>query len=169
MDWLPGYRRSWLRPDLIAGLTVWALLIPEAMAYAELAGMPPETGLYAGLTAVVGYAIFGSSRQLFVGPSSTVAILSASVVALVAVGGEAFIESTIVLALLVGVVFVVFGILRMGFISVFMSAPVLTGFTFGLGLIIAMSSIGALEGRSTLRGHPANSQHAGCCELAAKN
>ena len=82
--WLPAYDRSWLRLDIIAALTVWALLVPEAMAYAEIAGMPAETGLYAALGAFVGYAIFATSRQLTVGPSSTVAILSASTVAAVA-------------------------------------------------------------------------------------
>ena len=136
MRWLPNYERSWLRFDLVAGLTVWALLVPEAMAYADLAGMPPETGLYAGLGAIVGYAIFGTSRQLFVGPSSTVAILSLSTVAVIATGDNA-VELTIALALLVGVLSIAAGLFRLGFISVFMSKPVLTGFMFGLGLTVA--------------------------------
>ena len=77
--WLPKYQWSkWLRFDLIAALTVWALLVPEAMAYAGIAGVPPEIGLVTAPLALVGYAIFGSSKQLFVGPSSTVAIISAS-------------------------------------------------------------------------------------------
>ena len=80
LSWMPQYEKRWLRPDLLAGLTVWALLIPEAMAYAKLAGMPAETGLYAGIGAIVGYAIFGSSRHLSVGPNMVVAIMSAATV-----------------------------------------------------------------------------------------
>lgn len=143
--WLPAYRRRWLRPDVLAGLTVWALLVPEAMAYAEIAGMPAETGLYAGLGAIIGYAVFGTSRQLFVGPSSTVAILSAGTVAAVATGDD-WIDVTVLLALMVGVMLIAFGILRLGFISVFMSKPVLVGFTFGLGLVIAVGQLNKLFG-----------------------
>ena len=76
VEWLPKYQSSWLRPDLIAALTLWALLVPEAMAYAGIAGMPPETGLYAAPLAMIAYAIFGTSKQLNVGPSSSVAALS---------------------------------------------------------------------------------------------
>jgi SulP family sulfate permease len=143
--WLPRYRRAWLTPDLLAGLTVWALLVPEAMAYADIAGMPAETGLYAGLGAIIGYAIFGTSRQLFVGPSSTVAILSASTVATVSSDSDP-VDLTIALALLVAGLLVGFGLLKLGFLSVFMSKPVLTGFTFGLGLTIAIGQANKLIG-----------------------
>ena len=143
--WLPRYSRAWLRPDLLAGLTVWALLVPEAMAYAEIAGMPAETGLYAALGAIVGYAIFGTSRQLVVGPSSSIAILSAATVATVVTNGDS-IDLSIALALLVGAMLIVGGLLRLGFLSVFMSKPVLTGFTFGLGLTIAVGQLDKLFG-----------------------
>jgi SulP family sulfate permease len=145
VGWVPGYRKGLLRPDVLAGLTVWALLVPEAMAYAEIAGMPAETGLYAAIGAIVGYAVFGTSRQLFVGPSSTVAILSAGTVAVVVTNGD-WVDVTIALALLVGAFFIVGGVLRLGFISVFMSKPVLTGFTFGLGLVIAVGQLDKLFG-----------------------
>jgi high affinity sulfate transporter 1 len=145
LGWLPAYDRSWLRPDLVAGLTVWALLVPEAMAYADLAGMPPETGLYAALGAIVAYAIFGTSKQLFVGPSSTVAILSLSTVGAIATTDNV-VDLTIALALLVGVLSVVAGLFRLGFISVFMSKPVLTGFMFGLGLTVAVGQLPKLFG-----------------------
>ncbi|MDX2381335.1 MAG: SulP family inorganic anion transporter [Acidimicrobiia bacterium] len=145
LGWLPTYDRSWLRPDLVAGLTVWALLVPEAMAYADLAGMPPETGLYAALGAIVAYAIFGTSRQLFVGPSSTVAILSLSTVGAVATTDNV-VDLTIALALLVGVLSIMAGLFRLGFISVFMSKPVLTGFMFGLGLTVAVGQLPKLFG-----------------------
>ncbi len=143
--WLPNYNKTLLRPDTVAGLTVWALLVPEAMAYAELAGMPPETGLYAALGAITGYAIFGTSKQLFVGPSSTVAILSLSTVAAVATNDNV-IQLSVALALLVGVMYIFFGLLKLGFISVFMSKSVLTGFTFGLGLTIAIGQMDKLLG-----------------------
>jgi high affinity sulfate transporter 1 len=146
-DWLPDYQRSWLTADAIAAATVWALLVPEAMAYASLAGMPPETGLWAAPLALLGYAIFGTSRQLNVGPSSTVAVLSLSVVAPVAAGDpEAFIALTSWLAILVGVFFVIFGIFKAGFIADFMSKPVLDGFIVGLALTIAAGQLHKLFG-----------------------
>ena len=96
LDWLPKYQKGWLRGDIIAAVTVWALVVPEAMAYAGIAGMPPETGLYAAPLALVAYAILGTSRHLSVGPSSTVAALSFSVVAGMAMAGsEDFVFLTI--------------------------------------------------------------------------
>jgi len=89
VSWLPKYKISWLRFDFIAALTVWALVVPEAMAYAGIAGMPPEACLYAAPLALIGYAIFGTSKHLNVGPSSTVAALSFSVVAGMAAAGSA--------------------------------------------------------------------------------
>ncbi len=86
--WLPAYRFGWLRFDVIAGLTVWALLVPEAMAYATLAGVPPEAGLYAALPPLVLYAVFSTSRHVTVGPSSAVAIMVAATVAPLAGGGS---------------------------------------------------------------------------------
>ena len=105
VDWLPRYDWGKLfRWDVIAGLTVWALLVPEAMAYAGIAGVPPEVGLYTAPLALLGYAMFGTSRQLFVGPSSTVAILSASIVGPIAGGDEElFIALTSWLAIVTGV------------------------------------------------------------------
>ena len=81
VDWLPRYKSAWLRYDFIAALTVWALVVPVALAYAGIAGMPPEAGLYATPLALIGYAIFGTSKHLNVGPSSTVAALSFSTIA----------------------------------------------------------------------------------------
>lgn len=153
LEWLPAYQPRWLRADVPAGLTVWALLVPEAMAYAQLAGMPPETGLYAGVGGILGYALFGTSRQLFVGPSSAVAILSATSVGAVAAAAAGatqqttdFIALSTAMALVVGVLFLAFGVLRFGFLSVFMSKAVLTGFTFGLGLTIAVGQAAKLFG-----------------------
>jgi len=147
-DWLPGY--DWgktLRWDLIAGLTVWALLIPEAMAYAGIAGVPPEAGLYTAPLALIGYAIFGSSRHLFVGPSSTVAILSAATIGgLVASDAATFWEATSWLAIITGAILVILGLLRMGWIANFMSQPVLDGFIVGLAITIAVGQLDKMFG-----------------------
>ena len=145
--WLPNYDRSWLRPDIIAGVTVWALLVPEAMAYASMAGLPPEAGLYAALPPLVLYAIFGTSRHVSVGPSSAVAVMVAATVAPLAAGdGERFIALAAGLALLVGGILVAAGIARLGFVAEFMAKPVLTGFIMGLALIIGLGQADKLFG-----------------------
>lgn len=148
LEWLPGYK--WgndLRWDLIAGLTVWALLVPEAMAYAGIAGVPPQAGLYAAPLALLGYAVFGTSKQLFVGPSSTVAIVSASVVGGIVASSEAdFWIVTSWLAIVTGIVLVLFGIARMGWVSNFMARPVLDGFIIGLAITIAIGQLDKMFG-----------------------
>jgi len=147
LDWLPKYQKGWLRGDIIAAVTVWALVVPEAMAYAGIAGMPPETGLYAAPLALVAYAILGTSRHLSVGPSSTVAALSFSVVAGMAMAGsEDFVFLTIVLALLTGVLLIAFGLLRLGLLADFLSRPVLDGFVVGVALSIAIGQVDKLFG-----------------------
>ncbi len=147
LEWLPNYKREWLRADLMAALTVWALLVPEAMAYAGIAGLPPEAGLYAAPLAMFAYAIFGSSRQLVVGPSSTVAALSFVVVGtLAARGTAAFIPLSAALALLVGLLLVLSGLLKLGFIADFMSKPVLKGFVVGVALTIALGQLSKILG-----------------------
>jgi len=143
--WLPEYKSSYLRMDLVAAVTVWALLVPEAMAYAGIAGMPPETGLYGVTLALVGYAILGTSRHLHVGPSSTVAALSLGVVSgFAAVGSDEFIARSIVLAILVGVLLVVAGLLRMGVLADFISRPVLDGFVVGVAITIVVGQLDKL-------------------------
>jgi high affinity sulfate transporter 1 len=147
--WLAGYERVWFLPDIIAALTVWALMVPEAMAYASIAGMPPETGLYAALVAPIAYAIFGTSRQLNVGPSSTVAVLSFSIVGgLAASTGdpEVFYALTAGLAILTGAFFIVAGLAKLGFLADFMSRPVLDGFIVGLAMTIAAGQLHKLFG-----------------------
>jgi len=140
--WLPGYRIAWLGPDVLAGLTVWALVVPESMAYAAIAGVPVQYGLYTIPLAVVGYALFGTSKRLFVGPSSTVAALSAATVAPLAVASsDHFVALTAVLALLVGGLYVLAGLLRMGFIARFFAKPVLEGFILGLGIYMVVGQI----------------------------
>ena len=147
VSWLPAYDRSWLRPDILAGLTVWALLVPEAMAYASMAGLPPEAGLYAALPPLVLYAVFGTSRHVTVGPSSAVAVMAGATVAPLAAGdGERFIALAAGLALLVGGILFAAGIARLGFVSEFMARPVLAGFITGLALIIGLGQADKLFG-----------------------
>jgi high affinity sulfate transporter 1 len=146
---MPGYRRDWLRPDLLAGLTIWALVVPEAMAYADIAGVPVQYGLYAVPLAVVAYLVFGTSRHLVVGPSSTVAALSASTVApVLATGGSVadYVALTAALSLLVGAIYLALGLARMGFVARFFAKPVLDGFIVGLGLYIAIGQVPKLVG-----------------------
>jgi len=148
VDWLPKYRwGEWLQLDVLAALTVWALLVPEAMAYAGIAGVPPEVGLVTAPLALIGYAIFGSSRHLHVGPSSTVAIISASVVApLAGSDGDLYLILTVWLAIFTGVFFVALGLARMGWIANFMASSVLSGFMVGLAIVIATGQLDKILG-----------------------
>ncbi|MBE2225537.1 MAG: sulfate permease, partial [Anaerolineae bacterium] len=131
-----------------AALTLWALLVPEAMAYAGIAGMPPETGLYAAPLALIAYAIFGTSKHLDVGPSSAVAALSFSVIVSVgvAVGSEEFVLLTIALAFMVGVLLIIGGFLKLGVLADFLSRPVLDGFVVGVAISIAVGQLDKILG-----------------------
>jgi len=144
---LVGYRRAWLTADLVAGLTVWAVLVPEALAYATIAGVSPVVGLYAAVPALALYAAFGSSRHLVVGPMAASAALSAAAVADVAArSGADFTELTIGLALVTGVLGVLAGVARLGFLASFISEPVLKGFIIGLALTILVGQLPKLIG-----------------------
>lgn len=144
---LAGYRRRWLRPDLVAGLTVWAVLVPESLAYATIAGVSPVVGLYAAVPALVLYAALGSSRHLVVGPMSATAALSAGIVGtFVAAGDDRYVALTIALALVTGVIGVVAGLARLGFLASFISEPVLKGFIIGLALSIVAGQLPKLFG-----------------------
>lgn len=147
VKWLPEYPRAQLRSDLIAGLTVWGVGIPTAMAYAGIAGVPPEAGLYSALAAMLLYGIFSSSRHVKVTASSTMAVMSAAVIAPLA-GGDAttYWALTSALALVVGVMLLLAGIVRLGFIADFLSKPVVTGFVFGLAITIAVGQLPKLFG-----------------------
>ena len=144
---LSGYDRSWFRGDLLAGLTVWAVLIPEALAYASIAGVSPVVGLYAAPPALILYAAFGSSRHLIVGPMSATAALSAAAVADLTSGGpDEVLAFTGVLALMTGLFALGAGLLRLGFLANFISEPVLKGFIIGLALTIVIGQVPKLFG-----------------------
>lgn len=147
LDWLPQYNTTYFKGDLVAGLTVGVMLIPQGMAYAMLAGMPPIYGLYASIIPLILYAIFGTSRQLAVGPVAMVALLIAAGVGTIAeVGSEAFIGLSITLALLVGLLQFLMGVFRLGFLVNFLSHPVIAGFTSAAALIIGFSQLKHLLG-----------------------
>jgi SulP family sulfate permease len=144
---LASYQRSWLTPDLIAGVTVWAVLVPQGLGYASLAGLPTVVGLYAALGAMLLYWLWGSSRELNVGPESTVAIMVATVLApLAQKGTEEYASLAAMLAILVGLVLLFGGLLRLGWIADLLSRPILAGYVFGSGLLIIGSQLVALFG-----------------------
>jgi high affinity sulfate transporter 1 len=145
--WVGGYDRGWFRGDVIAGLTVWAVLVPEALAYATIAGVSPVVGLYAAPGALLLYAAFGSSRHLIVGPMAATAALSAAAVGdLAAQNSARFIQLTITMALTVGIAALVAGLLRLGFLASFISEPVMKGFIIGLSLTIIVGQLPKLFG-----------------------
>lgn len=143
---LRGYQRSWLTGDIVAGLTVWAVLVPEALAYASIAGVSPVVGLYAAPPALILYAAFGSSRHLIAGPMAATAALSAAAVADVATGDGEVLAFTAILALVTGVLALIAGLFRLGFIANFISEPVLKGFIIGLALTIIVGQLPKLFG-----------------------
>ena len=153
VTWLPAYQRADLRFDAIAGIVSWGVMVPVAMAYAGLAGMPPETGLVTAFGAMTAYAIFGTSRHLKVTASSSVAIMSASVVVAIAAGNaSAYVPLSAGLALMVGIILLVAGAARLGFLSQFLAASVVTGFVIGLAVTITVGQIPALLGIPSVSG-----------------
>jgi sulfate permease, SulP family len=145
--WLRGYRRSDLAGDLSAGLTVAVMLVPQGMAYAMLAGLPPVTGLYASTVPLVVYALLGSSRQLAVGPVAIVSLLTLSGVGALAEAGSAdFVMLAAVLALMTGVIQLGLGLLRAGFVTNFLSHAVISGFTSAAAIVIGLSQLRHLLG-----------------------
>jgi sulfate permease, SulP family len=148
LDWAVGYRKQWLRFDVIAGLTAAAVVIPKAMAYATIAGLPVQVGLYTALVPMVIYSLFGTSRQLSVSTTTTIAILVGTELGQVAPDGNlaALLRATATLTLLVGVILIAASVLRLGFVANFISEPVLIGFKAGIGLVIVLDQVPKLLG-----------------------
>ena len=154
LDWLPSYQSQYLKGDLSAGLTVGVMLIPQGMAYAMIAGLPPIYGLYASTIPLLIYAIFGTSRQLAVGPVAMVSLLTAAGIGALAEGGtDTYISLAITLALFVGLIQFLLGFFRLGFLVNFLSHPVISGFTSAAALIIGLSQLKHLLGVDIERSH----------------
>ncbi len=148
IDATRNYRRSFLRPDILAALTAWAMVVPEGIGYASIAGMPPEAALYAAVLGTAVYFLFGTSHEVTVGPSSALAIMSAATVAGLGLGDNSadWIAATSALAVIVGVMALAAGLLRLGTINNFISKPVLDGFVAGLALNIIIGQVPKLLG-----------------------
>ena len=154
LDWLPGYTKSDFFKDLPAGITVGVMLIPQGMAYAMIAGLPMVYGLYASLVPQLIYAITGTSRQLAVGPAAMDSLLVAvGLTSIAAVGSDRYIELAIALALMMGVIQLLLGILRAGFLVNFLSKPIISGFTSAAAFIIGANQISNLLGIDIPRGN----------------
>jgi SulP family sulfate permease len=147
LRWMPAYRREWLGGDISAGLTVGVMLVPQGMAYALIAGLPPIYGLYASLVPILVYAMFGTSSQLAVGPVAIDSLLTAAGVAPLAGGDPGrYIELCLLLAVIVGIIQFSLGLLRFGFLANFLSHAVLTGFTAAAALVIGANQLKYLSG-----------------------
>ena len=154
LDWIQNYKKKDIKGDLSAGLTVGVMLIPQGMAYAMIAGLPPIYGLYASTLPLIIYAIFGTSRQLAVGPVAMVSLLTAAGIGVLAEGGtETYIALAVALALMVGLIQFFLGVFRLGFLVNFLSHPVISGFTSAAALIIGLSQLKHLLGVKLARSH----------------
>jgi high affinity sulfate transporter 1 len=152
-DWAPGiahlanYQRAWLRGDVVAGVTVAAYLVPQTMAYATLAGLPAIAGLWATIVPLCAYVVFGSSRELSVGPESTTALMTAAVLTPMGAGDPlSYAALAAVLALLVGAICIGAGLARLGFLANMLSRPVLVGYMTGIAIVMIGSQLGKMTG-----------------------
>ena len=147
-EWVRNYRKQWIRPDIVAGLTAAAVVIPKALAYATIAGLPVQVGLYTAFLPLIIYAVLGSSRPLSATTTTTIAILSAAALGAAVPDGDApaLLTASATLTLLVGGILVLAGLLRLGFVANFISEPVLVGFKAGIGLVIVLDQLPKLMG-----------------------
>ena len=147
LEWGRGYNRTTLTNDLVAAAIVTVMLIPQSLAYAMLAGLPPEIGLYASILPIIAYALFGSSRTLAVGPVAVISLMTLAAASNIAEPGSAeFIAAALVLALLSGLMLLLMGLLRLGFLANLLSHPVVSGFITASGIIIATSQLKSILG-----------------------
>ena len=155
--WIPGlraigtYQRKWARPDVVAGVVLAAILVPQGMAYAELAGLPPVTGLYATIGCLIGYAVFGPSRILVLGPDSSISPLIFAALVPLLVGGDTHraIALAGMLAVIVALIEIGMGLARLGFVADLLSNEVQVGYMNGLALVIIVGQLPKLCGFST--------------------
>jgi sulfate permease, SulP family len=154
LDWIPAYRHEWLLPDVLAGVALWAVMVPEGMAYAGIVGVPPIVGLYTIVPALLAYALLGTSRQLVVGPDTATGLISAITVGALATQGTVEFNSlTSTLAVLIGFFFLSFGLMRMGWVASLIPAPVMRGFIEGLVYVTIIGQVPHLLGISGASGN----------------
>src|SRR5215468_1247355 len=154
LSWIPAYRREWLLSDVFAGLALCAVMVPEGMAYAGIVGVPPIMGLYTIVPALIAYALLGTSRQLVVGPDTATSLISAVTVGAIASQGTAEFNSlTCTLAVLIGIFFLCFGLVRMGWVASFIPTPVMRGFIEGLVYVTIIGQVPHLLGISGASGN----------------
>jgi SulP family sulfate permease len=148
LEWLLEYRKEWLRHDVVAGLTTAAVVIPKAMAYATVAGLPIQAGLYTALVPSIAYAVLGTSRPLSVTTTTTLAILTGAALGEVVPDGQAasVLQAPAVLTMMVGVMLIAASLLRLGFVANFISEPVLVGFKAGIAVVIILDQIPKILG-----------------------
>ncbi|MFF1635632.1 SulP family inorganic anion transporter [Leifsonia sp. NPDC058248] len=152
---LRSYNRSWLRGDLIAGVTVAALIVPKNLGYAGIAGIPLQNGLYAAAAGAILYAVFGSSRQISMGPSSGLAAVAASAVLAAAITGEQNVASFVAgITLASGILFLLLAVFRMGWVAQFLSRAVVTGFLFGAAIDVVIGELPKLTGTEVTGSNP---------------
>src|ERR1700747_754355 len=154
LDWIPRYRHEWLLPDVFAGVALWAVMVPEGLAYAGIVGVPPIMGLYTIVPALLAYALLGTSRQLVVGPDTATGLISAVTIGARATqGAPEFNSLTSTLAVLIGFFFLLFGIMRMGWVARFIPTPVMRGFIEGLVYVTIIGQAPHLLGVSGASGN----------------
>jgi sulfate permease, SulP family len=147
LGWLPKYNRAWLAGDLIAALSVWALMVPQSLGYADISGVPVQYGLYAAALALLIFPLFTTSRHVVTGPSSTISAVTGSAVLLVTTSGSPeAVQLVAAITVLAGLIYILLYILKMGWISNFLSESVLTGFIFGIGIDVVIGQLKKITG-----------------------
>jgi sulfate permease, SulP family len=147
LHWLPHYSKSWLTGDIVSGLSVWALMVPQALGYAAISGVPVQYGLYAAAIALIVYALFASSRHVVTGPSSTIAaVTGAAVLSVAHAGSGEAIALVAAITMLAGLILILLSIFKMGWVSNFLAESVLTGFIFGIGIDVAVGQLKHISG-----------------------
>jgi high affinity sulfate transporter 1 len=147
LHWLPHYNKAWLTGDIIAGLSVWALMVPQSLGFAAISGVPVQYGLYAAAIALIVYAIFASSHHVVTGPSSTIAaVTGAAVLSVAQAGSSEAIALVAAITMLAGILYIILSVLKMGWVSNFLAESVLVGFIFGIGIDVAVGQLKHVTG-----------------------
>lgn len=145
--WMPRYHKAWFTGDAVAGLSVWALMVPQCLGFAAICGVPVQYGLYAAAVGLIVYALFASSRHVVTGPSSTIAaVTGAAVLSVAKAGSSEAIALVAAITMLVGILYVILFVLKMGWISNFLAESVLVGFIFGIGIDVAVGQLKHVTG-----------------------